>query len=204
MSCLISLQFLRKTQRDVKSSTSGVSVGIFGKSEHYTVTKVTEYHWALQCSWEFVVFKGNDLDSLIVLAKHASDVEVKTVVEASPQPEVAVQPPVDLQLTWLLHHLDRPRSQPVFRIDRANGETCRTPSRNAQVNEALQFTNDLHGWASRVQVYVRDRMLQLDQHSSDLDAGSLRRLTDSVFVPVLPVLEVPSQKGTSLLLERMS
>jgi hypothetical protein len=189
-------QFLRKVEREVRSDTANVSKSsLFGTRESYMVTKVTEWFWRLDVSWELQAFRGNQSDAPIRLRSHVCSIELKTAVDRTPHPAVEEQPSLDLQLTWLLQQLERPSCDPMlFVIRRQDAHACRTPRRNAQVEEALAFISQLHRWAAGLDTALRTRLLELDPDSSDISGGNAAIVTGAagVFVPVLPLLQKTS------------
>ncbi len=63
---------------------------VFGKSESYSVTKVTEYFWQFDAKYELVAFMGNESDKAVVLQQRAGTIELKTVADATPKPVYAI------------------------------------------------------------------------------------------------------------------
>ncbi len=63
-----------------------VSTSIVGKSESYTVTKVTEHFWAYSVSYQLLAIAGADSSKQIILQKRTGSVELKTTAERTPRP----------------------------------------------------------------------------------------------------------------------
>jgi hypothetical protein len=137
-------EYLREVTRNVESDTKLVTKGVFGKSETYSVTKVTEYFWSFTVSWELSAFVGVETDKRIVLQSHTGAIEIKTTVKTTPRPVSVVKPAVDVNITWLLQHVDDNRT-PAFHIDRKS-KLCKTPRRNPEVELALTFLTAFHTW----------------------------------------------------------
>jgi hypothetical protein len=124
---------------------------LFGKSEHYTVTKVTEYFWQFDASYQLVAFQGTDVEKAIVLQQRAGSIELKTSVEATPKPATVVRPSIDVNITWLLATLEESTAnfRGKFRIDRM-AKSCHTPRRNQQIDGAFVFFTQFYNWTQQV------------------------------------------------------
>jgi hypothetical protein len=111
---------------------------MFGKFENYTVTKITEWFWDFQVKYELCCYAGTETNSCIVLQNRTGLSEIKTTTENTPKPSSVVRPPIDLNITWFIHHLNFPGALSSFFIDR-NASKCFTPRRNPDVDNALIF-----------------------------------------------------------------
>jgi len=121
-------------------------------------------------------------------AVHPAYYLIKSTSHVTPRPSSVVLPNIDLNITWLLQHLDS-KNQPLFRIDRTLDST-RTPRRNDEVEAALTFMAQLFAWAQKVAAYFTQQLFPVQSdHGLDLTA-----LNDSsLFVPILPVFETPDE-----------
>eukprot|EP00913_Durusdinium_trenchii_P030413 g28489.t1 len=140
----------RKVVNEV--SMGGLSMGITSK----TVTKVTEFFWKLEVSYELEVYRGvgaESSDRLQLLARPAEE-ELKTSSKVLPHPESNVACRQEVNITCLLRHLNGESSSmrsPTFRIDRGT-QSCKTPRRNAE--ELVAYFTQLAQWAARVGHYL--------------------------------------------------
>ncbi|CAK9078298.1 unnamed protein product [Durusdinium trenchii] len=142
----------RKVVNEV--SMGGLSMGITSK----TVTKVTEFFWKLEVSYELEVYRGvgaESSDRLQLLARPAEE-ELKTSSKVLPHPESNVACRQEVNITCLLRHLNGESSSmrsPTFRIDRGT-QSCKSPRRNAEVEELVAYFTQLAQWAARVGHYL--------------------------------------------------
>jgi hypothetical protein len=178
-------KFIRKAEREVESDTKHVTNStLFGTSKSYTVTKITEWFWSFNVKYELVVFMGNEPEKGLVLQGRSGTVELKTSSEATPKPAHVVRPNIDLNILWLLQHIDDSHKA-KFSIDRLSKHT-HTPRRNNAVESALTFLRDAFRWANAVFSYInRDVWPVQADHGTDLKAIS----DAAIFVPVLPLFE---------------
>jgi hypothetical protein len=175
--------FVRETTRKVESSTHVVESSLFGKSTSKVVTNVTEYFWAFSSDWSLLAFvNAGELESeRVALLSRRGACELMTSTKATPRVESRVLPHRDVSLTWWLRHTSASDMLPTFRIDRS-AESCRTPRRNAQVDEALSFYSDLHAWAAGVHRYVVSELVPV-QAAHGLDMAAVN--DEAVFMPVV-------------------
>ena len=65
-------KFLRKAVREQESDTKHVTNStLFGKSESYTVTKITEWFWQFDVRYELIAYMGNEPEKGVVLCGRA-------------------------------------------------------------------------------------------------------------------------------------
>lgn len=128
-----------------------------------------------------------------LLAQHSGAAELVTAVEQTPRPETRVPTPTDVNITWLLQHVDPQAREGIFRIDR-RAASCRTPRRNDEVEAALAALAALSKWATS---------LHKEFQLLDLAAGKapLRECVahaPRILVPVLPFLrrKLPSKSSS--------
>ena len=112
-------KFLRKATREVESDKFVANSTMFGKSESYTVTKITEWFWAVEARYELIAFMGNEPEKGTVIASRSGSTELKTTTEATPRPASVVRPNIDVNITWLFAHVEVAGRTPRFVIDRA-------------------------------------------------------------------------------------
>ena len=72
-----------------------------------------------------------------------------------------------------------------FKVERS-APSCRTPRRNADVEQALGHARALSNWAARVHGYFAEQLLPLHRGPA-LDFGAIN--SEGIFAPVLPLFE---------------
>ena len=191
-------RFLREESRKVDSPHEHVieTRGLLGQKVTKTekiVTTVTEYFWAFDFEYEMVAFQGTATERAIILHARSGSIEIKTGAKRTPRPKTVVRTPVDVNVTWLLTHLDA-ESRSSFAIDRA-APSCHTPRRNEEIDAALLAFDEFYGWCGSVRAYFLNELFPAQQeHGRDLSAIH----DDDVFVPVVPLFEgnrVPEVEG---------
>ncbi len=124
--------FNRETKREVESAGYVRDYGV-GTITDKVVTTITEFFWDFSVSWTLLVYVGNEPTDQIVLQKRDGAYEIMTTSKNAPRPEVRVLDPVEVNLTWLLKHINAD-NQWDFRINR-DAKSCRTPRNNEEVDE---------------------------------------------------------------------
>jgi hypothetical protein len=166
-----------------------VDISFLGKITSKTVTKTTYYHWKHFIKYKFTLIDGHR-KAVELIAREAQTTS-KTLVKEAPGRDVVVREPIDVSLTWLLKHLDD-KLRPVFKIDRMHSE-CRTPRRNPQVEQALNYFNSFDKFCSSVRKYFLNTVFPVEQgHKLDLGALDASKL----FLPVLPMYISKKAKST--------
>jgi hypothetical protein len=149
LQCQQTCTFDRSDNRDVDASERLVrtttSTGDSGprelhsaeQSEVKVVTTVVEHVWNLSMQWELTAFAGTDSDREQRMSLQRGECSCKLVTTGErkhpPKPAMREDPPLDVDLTWLLLQISNDL-QLHFKIDRS-AESCRTPRRNDQVKE---------------------------------------------------------------------
>ena len=182
-------RFVRADERKIEAPEARVveTRGTLGdqttRSERM-VTTVTEYLWSFELAYQVVAFQGTCLDEAITVHGRSGGVELKTTTDITPRPKTVVRQPLDINLTWLLGHLDGD-ARAAFTIDRTK-PACHTPSRNAPIETAVQAFDEIAAWCSSVTGYFQNDLFPVHQnHGLDLAAINER----DVFVPVLPLFD---------------
>lgn len=181
-------KFLREQTRKVESAEEHVTERSFigGKTTRVekVVTTVTDYFWRFDFKYELVAFQGSAVDHTVPLLERSGTIEIKTAAKSTPRPRTVVRPFVDVDVSWLLRHVDE-ESRASFAIDRTRA-SCHTPRRNQEVDEALWAFAELDAFGSKVRSYfLSDLFTAQAEHGLDLTAIN----DDEIFVPVVPVLE---------------
>jgi hypothetical protein len=181
-------RFLREDKRKVESAEERVTEtrGLLGKSTktEKVVTTITEYFWGFDAKYQLVAYQGTAVDDAITIHARAGNVEIKTTQNTTPRPKSVVRPPLEVNVTWLLAHLDG-EGRAAFAIDRRH-EDCHTPRRNDDIDAALAAFDELSSWCQAVISYFQSDLFPAQQdHGRDLAA-----IDDAdVFVPVQPLFE---------------
>ncbi len=192
-------RFLREEKRKVESAEERVTEtrGIFGGTKttsEKVVTTITEYFWKFEFQYELVAFQGTAIDQVITLHKRSGGIEIKTTQKETPRPKAVARPPVDVNLTWLLAHLDG-EGRAAFTIDRKD-EDCHTPRRNDDVEQALRQFHEIAMWCAKVAQYFAEELFSAQQdHGRDLAALD----PSDVMIPVMPVFESEQLEGEGVL-----
>lgn len=190
-------QFLREVTRDEESPTKRVNevqVGgvAFGSFTSKTVTKVTEFFWKFDMAYELEAIRGvgaDDSDRLLICSR-SGHVELKTSTKSSPHPETKVSTCEEVNISFLLKQLLGSPATPAFKIDRLSPK-CRTPRRNPEVQEAVNFGRSYLTWICKVSKYF-ERLHRLHPQRSTTPTGS-----SDLFVPALPLFIKGSAKAGS-------
>lgn len=198
-------EFLREVSREVQSARKDVAEStLFGKIERSVVTKITEYFWKFEVEYEFIGFVGVEPGAAggasVPLRGRKAHCQIMTTSREQPKPSLRELPPMNVDVSWLLRHTSED-GQITFRIDR-DAKACKTPRRNAQVDEAMQATHELESWCNRA-VHYLEKTIAIVQPTSvsgadggkghGLDLQSISRAANGVFCPVLPLFVGESQ-----------
>lgn len=184
------------TTREEESVSKHVTerTGFFaGNTTHKVVTTVTEHFWDFEAEHEIFAFAGADPagPSRVVLGGRRGTYEIKTTGRGNenrhPRPACHSEEHLDVDLTWLLTHLDGTGAA-AFSVDRGV-ETCRTPAKNADVEEALAFFAGLSEWMKSLRSYFTDRLFEVcpsTTHGLALSEAS----AEGTFCPVLALFSL--------------
>ena len=145
-------------------------------------SSIEEFRWEIEIVYEFVAFfcLDNIVDGGLIIHSQIVHSEAKSRLNVSPYPERTVYDPIDLDLNWLLRHLDAESFTSNFYIDRESS-VCRTPRRNPDVEEALIYFQKLTKWCSDIETFLIDGNVLCDTYIEGISA-------DSIFLPVVPLL----------------
>mmetsp|Transcript_126991 Transcript_126991/g.179207 ORF Transcript_126991/g.179207 Transcript_126991/m.179207 type:complete len:1000 (+) Transcript_126991:70-3069(+) len=190
-------QFLREVTRDEESPTKRVNeiqVGgvAFGSFTSKTVTKVTEFFWKFDMAYELEAIRGvgADASDRLLICSRSGHVELKTSTKSSPHPETKVSTCEEVNISFLVKQLLGSPATPAFKIDRLSPK-CRTPRRNPEVQEAVNFGRRYLTWICKVSKYF-ERLHRIHPDRSTTPAGS-----SDLFVPALPLFIKGSAKAGS-------
>mmetsp|Transcript_652 Transcript_652/g.1139 ORF Transcript_652/g.1139 Transcript_652/m.1139 type:complete len:988 (+) Transcript_652:115-3078(+) len=195
--------FLKEQIVEVPSSTSHKTEKTeetqFGATKkttsiHSFTKRVKEYHWKVDVKWIMRAFWGSDQDQGTELLSRPSTIIVVTQSNQSPIAKIREHPPVDILLNWFVEHVDPVRKTTVFHIQT---NEAKTPRRNTQVEEALDFVYRMQEWASSVRSHFTFRLQQdiIDKHNpvvkEAIDSSSWINMCTpiEILVPVLPIMD---------------
>lgn len=159
------------------------------------VTTVTEYWWSFEFKWRLIAFRGNAPEQGLTICERAGSCGIRTSTEKSPRPMNVIRPGLDVDVSWLLQHVDHD-AQLSFAIDRTDPR-CHTPRRNPPVEEALAALGKFTEWSSAVGAYFRTELLpvQAEPSLNDFDRAALT--TKELFSPVIPLFEGDGRGGSA-------
>jgi hypothetical protein len=192
--------FIREIESDEEDPTRVQADGIFGRlvSTIRVITKVKEYFYAVQESYEISAYSGvgTNTAETIVLMSRTYNTEVTTRSNTPPYKECTRQVQ-DVNISWLLKHLDSTCQECSYSIDRSKG-TCFTPRHNEDTYAALSFTNDFSFFLQAASAWAR----KLHDFAVKHNTTPTPQLTDfnavNVFNPVMPLFEQKPEGTTDL------
>jgi hypothetical protein len=137
---------------------------------------------------------GNNIDEKASLQGRKGTFEIVTTTKTTPKPQVTVVPSIDVNITWLLQHINN-QFQSTFSINRSV-DSCRTPRRNSDIEAAMSQFRSVYHWCSQVNNYFMNQVFPV-QTSHGLNLSAIN--PSSVFVPVVPLFEQQSKSSSALL-----
>ena len=188
-------EYDREESREEEGNTEVVTklVGVFKRSDK-VFTTIIEYFWKFAFTYELLLFAGTDVDEKIVLRASSGNHEIKTRVKETPRPVVDVKDALDLNISWLLQHVNTESLGTLFGIHRGNPK-CFTPRRNPDVDKVVTFFAEANHWGSKVQRYFLSDLFEAQQPHG-LDVATIEQDT-TLFVPILPLMEEKTKKKNS-------
>jgi hypothetical protein len=184
------------SKTEESQTTKGNS--FFGSTSKTTIQNVVkhvkEYHWRIEVQWEISIISGNNMKQKQIVQNRNSSMIVVTQSKRAPIEEIRDHEPADLSLTWLLQQIDIEIMSSSFHIHR---ETAKTPRRNDQVENALQFLHSLSDWVSNVRFHFTVRLQQdiVEENNPVFPPASINSNTIKscsavgIFIPILPLME---------------
>ena len=179
-------KFVREEEREVESPSvvteEKVNNRITKSVTNKVVSKVKEYHWLFDVTYDLVVYWGCQ-EECIAIRSRSCQHEVKTASDKNPFVESRVCPILEVDITWLFSNMDHQNNQLIFCIDRHHKD-CKTPSRNPSTESALKFVTSLSVWSKKIVDYVMWIFSINKNLSYDMSSVS----ATSCFIPVAPFL----------------
>ena len=137
-------KFVKEVERDVEEpSRVQVDSSLFGRSTVKVITKVKEYIYHYEESYILRAFSGvgTDANESITLHESHSQMELTTHSAEAPFDQSSCEKS-EVNISWLLNHLDVVTLAASFDIDRTAAK-CHTPRQNEDVEDALKFSSAL-------------------------------------------------------------
>eukprot|EP00929_Paragymnodinium_shiwhaense_P063715 TRINITY_DN3184_c0_g1_i6.p1 TRINITY_DN3184_c0_g1~~TRINITY_DN3184_c0_g1_i6.p1 ORF type:complete len:988 (+),score=186.46 TRINITY_DN3184_c0_g1_i6:105-3068(+) len=195
--------FLRKEEREVESPTkhtSELTVGgvVASSVTHKAVTKVTEWFWNYQATFELLAFRGVGAEPAdrISLMQGTGATELKTTTESSPYPASQTPRREDFNITWLVRQLKAGSSTPSFTVNRSDAK-CHTPVRNPDSQAAGEHFRGFRWWIGRLESSVSNLLRVEQPATSPFGNVNVSVQQDNVLVPVIPLMQdaIPAAAG---------
>jgi hypothetical protein len=184
--------FVKEAKRDVEDTTRfQTEVAGFSLTTSKLITTVTEYFYLYTSRYELVAYRGvgDSVNDRIVLQSRSSEHSIVTPSKTCPYPG-ASNTHFDLNISWLLRHIDPKSTQAIFSIDR-DRDDCHTPTRNEDVSLSLEFFKEAADWTVNSMRHFLDIVFEV-QHTYNLshvkqDVTSIE-VADDIFHPVWPLM----------------
>jgi len=191
-------EFVKEIEREVEDPTRvQLDIGIF-RSMVKTITKVKEYVYLIEAEYTLSAHSGVGDRPAEVIQITSSSSQLETTLRTNTAP--FYNPTVntfDVNISWLLKHLDEAASTATFSIDRAHA-SCATPRQNADVEATLLFHNAFSLFSRNVFVKLQDLSCVQSRYgvatAAKFYVDSIN--TDDVFNPVVPLFHNDSAKET--------
>ncbi|KAJ1427659.1 hypothetical protein B484DRAFT_397165 [Ochromonadaceae sp. CCMP2298] len=182
-------KFVEKRERDEDDPTrveTKLGLGVFTTK---VITRVTEYVFLFSVTYTVAAFTGvgENPQEYLVLTERSAEQEVVTRNNISPYKESS-RKEEDLNISWLVRGLDQSGTMFEFAIDRAS-DKCFTPRQNEQIEQALYFSVQFSQWSGRVAQYFLASLFPVQTAHSQVRIDFALLNADSVFNPVVPLLE---------------
>ena len=181
-------KFVRETERDfeiVTIETGGV--------ESRVTTKVREFVYIIEAEYLLTAFSGVGDNPMEVVALTEGRGSIETTLRSHNAPfHESTLESFDVDISWLLTHLDEAASTANFSINRA-AEKCATPRQNQDVIDALKFFSEFGLFCNN----VRHELLHLHDLQSRFQAATSPKLdiskvtTECIFNPIMPLFAEP-------------
>eukprot|EP00009_Paramoeba_aestuarina_P009003 CAMPEP_0201510712 /NCGR_PEP_ID=MMETSP0161_2-20130828/3296_1 /ASSEMBLY_ACC=CAM_ASM_000251 /TAXON_ID=180227 /ORGANISM="Neoparamoeba aestuarina, Strain SoJaBio B1-5/56/2" /LENGTH=935 /DNA_ID=CAMNT_0047905929 /DNA_START=42 /DNA_END=2849 /DNA_ORIENTATION=+ len=170
------------------------------KKTHKVYTKVTEYDWEISYNMRFTLYdKQAKGERDIVLKNFDGKTVITTTYKTPPMAEKITEPKVEVDLSWLLMHL-----QPIedhsegasravtFSIDR-DSKDCHTPRRNEQIEASLNFYAKMQPFFQKAVNFIEE--LARTAYQGKVSNVPVKFSAREVFVPLIPFFDDTYVKG---------
>lgn len=195
-----SATFIKETEKEVDSGRKAVTEttgGIFGTKSTKTtkvIHTVKEYHWTITSTWKLSLYTGAEMktDTETVLFNRNGTYDLKVVgTERNPLHGRSRADTLKVPFNWILGLLNG-NGNLEFKIDRGK-DTCKTPVRNDNVEEALKFFASFEKFISKAPSYaITIGNIEVDQAKDDTFKSlrdGFKDMIENVSLPVFPFME---------------
>jgi hypothetical protein len=192
-----------ETETETSNGGSGLMGRLISLTENVKVkATVQEYHWNVTTPYKICLKLGDDEE---IELQSRSDMKTTIIVSGGgssrksdrkpPPPLNSIIHDLEVNLTWLFQQIVLEDGKPTstFSIDRLS-ETCKTPRRNSQIEDASKFQEDYHSWALQAASIFR----YLEYSVIGSSSGSSQRINSlreteaalkNIFSPIVPLFE---------------
>ena len=206
------IETVETTETETAGNSPANGAGVAATTTKSTISRVVnnikEYHWKVDVQWELYVYSGTNVENTKAVLQNRSS-QMHVVIQSNPNPPVPtsnqVHEPLDVSLTWLMQQINNEALTAQFKIDTDHSDT-KTPSRNPQITDSLEFLKNLSQWTKRVRKHMNFLQYTIvDKHnpatgplssptSSSRQAtkfGQIKEYSQSIFNPIQPLMEEP-------------
>ena len=159
--------------------------------KYKVMDNVKEYRWKLKVSYTLRIFPGTNQDhnSIMLQSRQSSTIITKTGSKRPPfTQETLNYPQLDMDLTWFLQNISPETKYFQFAIDRSDPLTCKTPRRNKQIDQAIDFYKSLKGFFEKFSQQIKgSSFLVLSRKNCTPPLHKTHR--EKLFNPILPLFE---------------
>lgn len=190
-------QEVQVEEQQVEVQETGGLLGLSTRKVKVSKT-IKEFQWLVGLSYNVTVLSGKNDNRQMDLLHRNTSTTILTRVASAPFPQVQHYGPTDLRLSWMLDQIHSETYSCNFSIDRRD-ESCRTPRRNRDVEQAIRFNRELFGFSSQVFRFFADtverQLLGAHQGSDPTSAPhqtrrQLRQVsTQNLFHPIVPLMD---------------
>eukprot|EP01032_Pedospumella_encystans_P018056 gene18056-20567_t len=184
-------KFIKEIERDVEDPTRvQVDAGIF-RSTVKVITKVKEFVYLIEEDYVLSAHSGVGTNpaEVIEIVSASSQLETTVSTNSAPYRESTMED-YEVNISWLLKHLNEAASTATFSIDRAHA-SCFTPRQNVDVETTLQFHRTFESFCSDVFYKLRSSHEKQTRHgeatAAKFDIAAIN--TNGIFNPVVPLFE---------------
>ena len=190
-------QFIKKTEQQTESPSTEISIDTkiaSIKIKDKTVTTSFEYSWEHCCSHSVFIKLGAEkhYQNYRKIAKFSH--QLTTSSEKNPKVEKCILPSIELQINWVLDNLDD-ALRPNFQINRS-AKYCKTPRRNQQIEEAIEFFFKSKQWSYDIKHYLHSILFE---NTASMKLPALHENYCSI--PVIPIFEWDQSNRATILTE---
>jgi hypothetical protein len=170
-----------------KTEVAGFAVGSITSK---VIRTITEYEYRYSATYELVAYRGvgDNASNRIQLLTRSATQKIIRASQSFPYPEKSMKE-FDVNISWLLRTVSLESKEVAFVIDRKHKD-CHTPSRNKDIEGALEFYDRFKSWSDRVATYLRNELFNIElTHSSKTVKPDISAInTESILIPVVPLV----------------